>query len=302
MRDKLLASQQLLDNAAKLNAMGFSQTFIEQVVASGTDVGNELANSILGATPETVAELKSLYGQLESQSETAMDSLAQTIYDENGLATSELKSLYASTQTELTLALEQQAQAYQDSLTAINADFNQSIADAQLARDEAMIDAQAALDEAILNAKIARDKALQETEKTLADALIKAGKNFNDDITKIEKTFKDKIASMKGEVGSLSKEISELMNQLAGAKTAVAGAAPKPKVKLAQGGIVTGPTNALIGEAGPEIVIPLDRFESMMGMGSGGQAINYYAAPNQSLDSERELFQAMKRAKVVVGW
>jgi hypothetical protein len=39
-----------------------------------------------------------------------------------------------------------------------------------------------------------------------------------------------------------------------------------------------------------------------MGMGGSGKAINYYAAPNQSLDNEQELFQAMKRAKVVVGW
>jgi phage-related protein len=32
-----------------------------------------------------------------------------------------------------------------------------------------------------------------------------------------------------------------------------------PRVALAQGGIVTGPMNALIGEAGPEAVIPLDK-------------------------------------------
>jgi TP901 family phage tail tape measure protein len=36
-----------------------------------------------------------------------------------------------------------------------------------------------------------------------------------------------------------------------------------PRVALAEGGIVTGPTSALIGEAGPEAVIPLDRFDSM---------------------------------------
>jgi hypothetical protein len=40
-----------------------------------------------------------------------------------------------------------------------------------------------------------------------------------------------------------------------------------PKIPaLAEGGIVTGPTVALIGEAGPEAVIPLDR---MSGMGGG---------------------------------
>jgi phage-related protein len=36
-----------------------------------------------------------------------------------------------------------------------------------------------------------------------------------------------------------------------------------PRIALAQGGIVTGPTSALIGEAGPEAVIPLSKMGSM---------------------------------------
>jgi hypothetical protein len=36
-----------------------------------------------------------------------------------------------------------------------------------------------------------------------------------------------------------------------------------PRIALAEGGIVTGPTNALIGEAGPEAVIPLSKIGSM---------------------------------------
>lgn len=35
-----------------------------------------------------------------------------------------------------------------------------------------------------------------------------------------------------------------------------------PKTQLAKGGIVTQPTRALVGEAGPEIVLPLDKFYS----------------------------------------
>lgn len=74
-----------------------------------------------------------------------------------------------------------------------------------------------------------------------------------------------------------------------------------PRIALAEGGLVTGPTNALIGEAGPEVVIPLDRFERMMGMNaeSGGRAINYYAAPNKSFDAEQELRLAMTRVRVL---
>jgi phage-related protein len=72
---------------------------------------------------------------------------------------------------------------------------------------------------------------------------------------------------------------------------------------LADGGFVDQPTTALIGEAGPEVVMPLNRFEQLMGIGSKpGQTINYYAAPNQSLDAEQALLQAVKRARVITGW
>ena len=36
-------------------------------------------------------------------------------------------------------------------------------------------------------------------------------------------------------------------------------------LKFADGGIVSGPTRALIGEAGPEAVIPLHKLDSMIG-------------------------------------
>jgi hypothetical protein len=54
---------------------------------------------------------------------------------------------------------------------------------------------------------------------------------------------------------------------------------------MANGGIVTGPTLAMIGEAGPEAVIPLDRMGSM-----GGGDVNIYvqgADPNAVVDALR---------------
>lgn len=72
---------------------------------------------------------------------------------------------------------------------------------------------------------------------------------------------------------------------------------------LAEGGYVDKPTFAMVGEAGPEVVTPLKDFERMVGIGDGGsKVINYYAAPNQSLNNEQALFQAMRRAKVVANW
>jgi phage-related protein len=76
-----------------------------------------------------------------------------------------------------------------------------------------------------------------------------------------------------------------------------------PRVALAEGGFVDRPTNALIGEAGPEVVTPLADFERMLGLGEdNGKTLIYNAAPNTSLDSEQALFQAMRRAKVVAAW
>lgn len=97
-------------------------------------------------------------------------------------------------------------------------------------------------------------------------------------------------------VEDLQGAVSDLIN------TIQAGNAGNYLTPFATGGYVTGPTPALIGEAGPEVVTPLKDFERMMGLGNGSGTINYYAAPNQSLDSEQALFQAMRRAKVVANW
>jgi hypothetical protein len=74
--------------------------------------------------------------------------------------------------------------------------------------------------------------------------------------------------------------------------------------RLAEGGFVDQATTAIIGEAGPEVVAPLSKLEQWLGLGTekSGQTINYYAAPNQSLDAEQALLQAVKRARVITGW
>ena len=73
--------------------------------------------------------------------------------------------------------------------------------------------------------------------------------------------------------------------------------------RLAEGGYVDQATLALVGEAGPEVVTPLKEFERMTGLGeSDGKTLNYYAAPNESIDSEMALFDAMRRARVVAQW
>lgn len=279
LRTKLTQSRQLIANAAKLSAEGFSQTFIEQVVAAGGETGNELAEGILNSTPEQRQEMKDLFNVIESEAETGMDSLAKTLYEKNGLATTELKSMYAGVLEEQRVALAEQKTLYDEQIAQIMVSFNQELADAKTLRDEALVDAEEALNEALLDANEA----------------------FLEGLDKIDKDFKEKISGMKSGVKDLKKEITALQtligNTKGSAKSVIDGLKP-----MATGGLVTGPTPALIGEAGPELVIPLDRFESLVAAGSSGKTLNYYAAPNQSVDSEQALFQAMRRAKVVTSW
>jgi hypothetical protein len=61
--------------------------------------------------------------------------------------------------------------------------------------------------------------------------------------------------------------ISKLPDTSARHYTALATALQNKTIRMAKGGIVTGPTNAIIGEAGPEAVIPLSGANSV-GMGS----------------------------------
>jgi phage-related protein len=108
LRDRLTASKNLLANASRLAGLGFKQTFIEQVLETGTETGNALAGAILDASPETQSELRNLFGELETVSETGADSLAKNIYDKFKLATRELAAQSATINEQLDLALIEQ--------------------------------------------------------------------------------------------------------------------------------------------------------------------------------------------------
>ena len=125
-------------------------------------------------------------------------------------------------------------------------------------------------------------------------------------------TFEGVVGFIKGVINSVIDVVNGAIsgiNSLGAAIRDATGGAIDIKLgkipHLAKGGYVDQPTTALIGEAGPEVVTPLKDFERMMGIGNGngnGSTVNYYAAPNQSIDSEQALFTALKRAKVVAAW
>jgi hypothetical protein len=192
LRDKLAASRRLVQNASELTAQGFSQTFVEQIVGAGTDAGNELSQAILAATPETQAELKSLFGALETESETGMDALSKAIYEKAGLATTALKSLYSDTQSELTTALSEQASLYAEQQAQIMMDFN----------------------EALAAAKVARNAALLEANQAYSDAITAAFNAYKEELKAIEKEYKDKLDDIKNLSAALKKQAAMLGSQI----------------------------------------------------------------------------------------
>ncbi len=129
LRDRLTASKTLLANASKLAGLGFKQTFIEQVLETGTESGNALAGAILEASPETQSELKTLFADLENVSETGADSLAKSIYDKFGLATKAMSDEKDKINKLLGIALKEQDAILLQNLADAALAFQTQIAD-----------------------------------------------------------------------------------------------------------------------------------------------------------------------------
>lgn len=293
LKEKLKAAKELVASAGSLASAGFSQTFIEQVIAQGPDAGNAMAKAILTATPESQAELQALFADSEKLAGHGMDNLANTLYEKSGLATEALRDMYAQSQIDLQAALDAEALAYTTKQAEIQKTFQDAMTEAAKVRDEALAEAEKALTEALTAATEALNASLKEIEKEFNDAL----KEFKSQL----KGHAKEIASIKGDISAARAEAMKPIVITKVVNTVYQTTGLKP---MATGGFVTSATPALIGEAGPEVVTPLKDFERMMGLDgkSSGATVNYYAAPNQSLDAEQALFQAMKRAKVVGAW
>jgi hypothetical protein len=74
----------------------------------------------------------------------------------------------------------------------------------------------------------------------------------------------------------------------------------KAIAKMADEVILSGNATASVGMM-PSLVSPQSSFGTEA-QSASSQVVNYYAAPNQSLDAEQALFQAVKRARVITGW
>ena len=230
IKNKLVGARQLAENAAMLQAQGFSQTFIEQIVGAGPEVGNQLAESLKNATPETIRELQATFLQLENSQNNGLDSLAIKMNEGARLATDELNKAYKDAQEELALSLIEQAKLYTEAQVEINKTFNEAMAEAEKTRDEAIALLKADLAETIAEIDKNLQESIAEVNKNLQEALNEAfvafqqaqedaRKELAETLAEIEKDMLEKLGSIKNATYETITAIKALATALASAKT-----------------------------------------------------------------------------------
>ena len=269
IKNKLVGAKQLAQNAAMLQAQGFSQTFIEEIVSAGPEVGNQLAESLKNASPETIKELQKTFLEMENTQNNGLDALATEMNKGARLATNELNEAYKDAQKDLADALTEQAKQYAEAQTEINETFNKATAEAEITRDNAIASLKADLAETIA----AIDKDLQESvaevNKDLQEALNEAFKEFQeaqadtrkelaDTLADIEKDMIEKLGSITNATKATVAAIQSLATALSSAKTFTTPTVTVPKTPVTP---ITPTT--------PTTQIPVDKYDTHLSAKAG---------------------------------
>ena len=189
LKNKLAQAKELQANAAALAGMGYSQTFIEQVVKNGPEAGNKIAEALKAASPDATTELQMLYKQVENVSEHGLDALAKTMNEGGKLATSELMEAYTQVAVDLRESLTVVDREMQEGLAEAQAAYASAMIEAKAERDARMTEAMTQMNESIAEAKAALEAALAEAEKTLAKSRAEAQKRLNEGLAEAQKTL-----------------------------------------------------------------------------------------------------------------
>jgi len=200
LKKNLIAAKDLQANAATLAGMGYSQTFIEEVVKQGPRVGNKIAQSLKNATPQATAELQSLLVNVQTVSEHGLDNLAKSMNAGGKLATEELMKAYADVAIDLKESLAGIDAELQKSLAEANLAYSEAMTEAQINRDEGLADALKAFTEAREEAQKNLNEGLAEAQKTLEEALLEAQKDYEKAVDEINKSTMKKLEDLKAKL------------------------------------------------------------------------------------------------------
>jgi hypothetical protein len=189
MKKQLDDAKKLQEAAAYLAGQGYAQTFIEQVVKAGPEVGLQMVDELKKASPEQQSEIQNTFMDLESIQETGLDALAKSMNNGANLATAELRQAYDQVAIDLKNSLAEVDAELLKSLAEANAEYARSMAEAKIERDARMLEAATQLQEAITTAKTNLDKALAEAEATLAKSREEAQKKLNEGLAEAQRVL-----------------------------------------------------------------------------------------------------------------
>ena len=178
MKVQLEAIKQLQKDAGLLAAKGYSQQFINEVIAQGPQIGSQLAQAILSSDAQTTSELQSLYASIQDTSNHGLDALALSMNEGGKLATEELTNAYAQ----------------------VSVDLATTIADINKNAMEQQAEITKTLNETLVELATQRNEALAEARKQMNDDLIEAAKTMNDAMTQLNQTLQNKLDDMYNEV------------------------------------------------------------------------------------------------------
>jgi len=180
LQDQLSAVVNLQKDVGQLAAQGYSQTFIDQVIAKGPQVGDEMAQAILNATPETAAQIKSFYGQIEDVSNNGLTSLATQMNAGAHLATQQLMAEYNQVAPDLAKLLADNSKQLQAAITAENTSYSKALDAAQDSYNKAIASSDKTLKDALISALITQKDAEAQADIILKDGMATAQRALED--------------------------------------------------------------------------------------------------------------------------
>jgi hypothetical protein len=240
LKVKLQAAKDLQANAAALAGMGYSQTFIEEVVKNGPEAGNKIAAALKDASPEATKQLQALYGQVENISDNGLNELAKSMNAGGKLATDELREAYSQVAVDLKNSLAEVDSELKTSLAEANKVYSEAMTKAQIDRDERSAESVARMNEQIADAKKRLGEALADAQKDLNKALLEAQIAYQKAIDKIQKDTEKKLADLKAKLAEVAKAMAALGAQQAA--MAAMAKAPTYTFSGSTGGGSTGTT------------------------------------------------------------
>jgi hypothetical protein len=255
LQKKIKDAKTLQANAAALAGMGYSQTFIEQVVSQGPEAGNKIAEALKKGTPESTREMQKLFGEIGDISENGLNGLAKVMNEGGNLATQELRKAYLQVSIDLAkdlqlinknLALKlQEAQNQYMMAMAIAAEerrrrleenqrqMEEALAAQKAKFDERMADALKELEKARLEAQKDLDKGLVEAQKTLTEALEEAQKGYEKSIDRINDATEKKLNALKSKLLQIASLIQSISGMGAGGSVVSGAPTVKPIIPSA---------------------------------------------------------------------